>query len=70
MPALFSGKEAKLDNSCAASEPASPLPEDVDIIDSRLSYNLTFIRCGDEVASTFKIVGEIPTRLSDDDIAV
>ena len=37
MPALFSGAVAMLASSCAASDPASALPDDVEIIEIMLS---------------------------------
>mmetsp|Transcript_24486 Transcript_24486/g.52763 ORF Transcript_24486/g.52763 Transcript_24486/m.52763 type:complete len:137 (-) Transcript_24486:1345-1755(-) len=57
MPVLFSGIRAKLDRRRTASDPASPLPEEDDIIERRLSYIRTLIRREDEVSSDRSIEG-------------
>mmetsp|Transcript_19367 Transcript_19367/g.34842 ORF Transcript_19367/g.34842 Transcript_19367/m.34842 type:complete len:136 (-) Transcript_19367:106-513(-) len=57
MPGLFSGTSAKLDNRRTASGPESPLPEDDEIMDNKLSYRRTLMRREDEVSSDRSIVG-------------
>mmetsp|Transcript_4724 Transcript_4724/g.8403 ORF Transcript_4724/g.8403 Transcript_4724/m.8403 type:complete len:136 (+) Transcript_4724:1683-2090(+) len=68
MPGLFSGTSAKLDKRRTASGPASPLPEDDDIMERRLSYRRTFIRRDDEVSSVRSIEGAKSLDVSDENI--
>mmetsp|Transcript_37671 Transcript_37671/g.80452 ORF Transcript_37671/g.80452 Transcript_37671/m.80452 type:complete len:136 (+) Transcript_37671:186-593(+) len=65
MPGLFSGTSAKLDNRRTANGPASPLPDDDEIMDKRLSYRRTFIRRVDEVSSDRSIEGARSLDVSD-----